>query len=329
MKRRNTLKAIGGIGLAGSLGIGSSGTALASDQNEQEESDNPGRVATYNGKKTLVPPDLGGFDHVLLYLADGEPTPDWDNVAEAEVFQREIMGRSTGEILADRNAAAEFYRERFGLDFPEAEAEDDLFTVVDSQRGVDATLSPLMLDPGVGYTAYVLSGRALPNFHGDGTTNTDTNTTGKVRDGGWIATINEDATLGGNYGADGPSDVVAGTILAFGDYNIRMGDKEDPIVIHYDSEHPITPPERIPVAFNCDLEHEEWGEGQVHGTMGGTMAGGIRNVLTFPPTLDSEDGDVEVETETEETEAETTTETTTEIATETASPETTTQTGSG
>lgn len=325
MKRRNTLKAIGGIGFASSLGIGAGGTALASDQSEQEESDNPGRVATYNGEKTLVPPDLGGFDRVLLYLADGEPTPDWDSVAEAEVFQREIMGRNTDEILADRNAAVEFYRERFGLNFPEAEAEDDLFTAVDSQSGVDATLSPLMLDPGVGYTAYVLSGRAMPNFHGDGTTNTDTNTTGKVRDGGWTATINEDATLGGSYGADGSSDVVSGTLLAFGDYNIQMGDNEDPIVIHYDSEHPIAPPERVPVAFNCDLEHEEWGEGQVHGTMGGTMAGGIRNVLTFPPTLDSEGGDAEAGTETEETEAETTTET----GTVTANPETTTQTESG
>lgn len=64
-------------------------------------------------------------------------------------------------------------------------------------------------------------------------------------------------------------------------------DDEDPIVIHVDSEHPIPPMTgRVPVAFNCDLVHEEWGEGQVHGTTGGTMAGGIRNVLTFPPMLD-------------------------------------------
>jgi hypothetical protein len=56
-------------------------------------------------------------------------------------------------------------------------------------------------------------------------------------------------------------------------------------LIHYESEHPIPPAGRVPHAFNCDLFHDEWGEGQVHGTTGGTMAGGIRNVLTFPSTL--------------------------------------------
>lgn len=67
-----------------------------------------------------------------------------------------------------------------------------------------------------------------------------------------------------------------------------MGDNEDPIVIHYESGHPIPPvANRIPGAFNCDLLHVKWGEGQVHGTVGGTAAGGIRNVLTFPPMLDT------------------------------------------
>jgi hypothetical protein len=286
MNRRNSLRMMGGIGLAGVLGTAAGGTAAADDRGRRGRNENPGRVGTYGGKKTLAAPGLGGFDHVLVYLADGEPTPGWDSVAEAEHFQRDIMGRSTQEITDDRNAAVEFYDERFGLDFPEAEEEDDLFTVVDSQSGVDATFRPLYQDPGVGYTAYVVSGRAMPNNHGDGTTNTDENLTGKVRDGGWIAVINEDATLGGSYGATGASDVQAGGLLAFGDYNIRMGDSEDPIVIHYESEHPIAPTERVPVAFNCDLFHEEWGEGQVHGTTGGTMAGGLRNVLTFPPTLD-------------------------------------------
>lgn len=195
------------------------------------------------------------------------------------------MDRDVDEIVADRQTAVDFYAERFGLDFPDA-TEDDLFESASSRSGVDATLNPLMLDPGVGYTAYVVSGRGMPNNHGDGTTNTDTHSTGKVRDGGWMATIHEDGTLGGTYGDTGDSDVEEGALLAFGDYNIKMGEREDPIVIHYESEHPIPMPGRVPVAFNCDLSHEEWGEGQVHGTMAGTLAPGIRNVLTFPPGLD-------------------------------------------
>lgn len=285
MDRRDTLKTIGGIGAASLFGVGATGTALADEHKAEGERNNPGRVGRYNGNQTLVPPDLGGFDKVLLYLADGNPNPDWDGVAYAEQFQREIMDRDVDEIIDDKQAAVDFYAERFGLDFPDA-TEEDLFTSVSSQSGVDATLDPLMLDPDVGYTAYVISGRGMPNNYGDGTTNTETESTGKVRDGGWMANIHEDGTLGGVYGDEGPSDVGEGALLAFGDYNIRMGDQEDPVVIHYESEHPIPKPGRVPVAFNCDLLHEEWGEGQVHGTMAGTLAPGIRNVLTFPPTLD-------------------------------------------
>jgi len=250
-------------------------------------SGNPGRVGNYNGDKTLVPPNLGGFDHVLLYLADGDPFPDWDRVAKAEFFNREIMDRSTEEIFEVRREAIDFHWERFGLDFPYPEAEDDLFAVVDSQGDIDATFAPGMLNPGTGYTAYVVSGKGMPNTYGDGTTNTDTNATGKVRDGSWGATLNEDATLGGTYGATGDSDVPAGTSVTFGDYSIRMGDNEEPIEIRFLSEHPIVRRGRVPSAFNCDLEHDEWGEGQVHGTLGGTMGTGLRNVLTFPPSLDS------------------------------------------
>lgn len=284
MKRRNTLKSIGGIGLASVLGIGASGTASTSDRNGAENN-NPGRVASYNGDRTLVPPDLGGFDHVILYLAEGDPNPDWDRQEEAMWFQKEIMGRSTEEVVANRNAAVEFFAERFGLHFPDAD-EDDVFETVDSTSGIDATLRPFAKDPNDGYTAYVVSGRAMPNNHGGDTTNLDPESTGKVRDGGWIAEIEGDAEFGGSYGAGGESGFEAGTIVLFGNYNIRMGDREPPIVLDYESEHPVPPAGRVPRAFNCDLRHEEWGEGQVHGVSGGTMSPtGIRNVITFPPSL--------------------------------------------
>jgi hypothetical protein len=285
MNRRDTLKAIG-IGALFGAGAGTATARPGGGHGGDGDTKNPGRVGEYNGSKTLVPPNLGGFDHVLLYLADGNPFPDWDGRAMAEFFHREIMGRSTEEIFEIRRRAIDFHWERFGIDFPYPETEEDLFSVVDSQGDIDATFSPSMLNPGTGYTAYVVSGKGMPNTHGGGTTNTDTHATGKVRDGSWGATLNEEADLGGTYGATGESHVPAGAIVTFGEYSIRMGDNEDPIEILFLSEHPIVADPRVPSAFNCDLLHDEWGEGQVHGTLGGTMGSGLRNVLTFPPSLD-------------------------------------------
>lgn len=283
MQRRDTLKTVGGIGVASLLGIGASGTVAANGQSQSGRNNNPGRLATYNGKNTKTAPGLGGFDKVLLYLAD--PDPDWDGEVSARRFQEEIMGRTREEAVADRNAGIAFLEERFGLEFPEADV-DDVYESVDSVGDVDATLNATMLSPGTGYTAYVVSGRSMPNTHGDGSTNTDTELAGKVRDGGWWATLNEEAELGGTYGAGGESTFPAGTLMLWGDYNIRMGDREDPIVIHYDSDHPVVPGSevRAPRAFNCRIEHEDWGEGAVRGVSGGNMIG-IRNVLTFPASL--------------------------------------------
>ena len=288
MQRRETLKTIGGVSIASILGLGASGTAAAGTHGRGGQTRNPGRVGRYNGNRTLVPQKLGGFDRVLLYIADGltEEETGWDGAANAEFFQREIMGRSDEEILETRNEAVEFHREFAGLEFPEADP-DNLFGAVESEDGT-AILSAGMLDPGRGYTAYVVSGRGMPNNHGDGTTVTDPEVTGHVRDGTFGARFTEPTELGGSYGAEFPdyAEVPAGASLPFGDYNIRMGDNEDPIEIRFFPEHPVIFEGPAPSAFNCELVHEEWGEGQVHGTTGGTMAPGIRNVLTFPPSLE-------------------------------------------
>lgn len=285
MNRRNTLKTIGTVGVAGALGIGTSGVASADRSDDGRTGPtNPGRIGTYNGSKTLTPPDLGGFDHVILYLAEPYVEGDWSVVENAERFQREILGRTTEEIRADRQAAEAFYEERFGLTFDDDHA--GLFEPATSDDGT-AVLNPFYQDPDVGYNAYMVSGRAMPNNHDDGATNRDETLAGKVRDGGWIVSITEDTTLGGSYGDeygdDDGFDVGAGGTLAYGDYNIKMGDAEDPIEIRYESEHPILPLD-MPAAFNCDLFHDEWGEGQVRGTTN-IPGGGIRNVLTFPPSL--------------------------------------------
>jgi len=274
---------MGGIGLAGVLGVGASGSAAANEGTGRGRNNNPGRVATYNGKGTKTASGLGGFEKVLLYLAD--PDPDWEGDFSAERFQEEIMERSIGEAVDDRNAGVTFFEERYGLEFPEAD-ENTVYEPVASTGDIEATLVPQMLSPGTGYTAYVISGRSMPNNHGEDHTNTDPELTGKVRDGGWWAFLDEDTQFGGEYGDINDEVFPAGTIVLWGDYNIRMGDQEDPIVIHYDSDHPVTPggASVVPRAFNCRLENEEWGEGAVRGVSGGDMVG-IRNVLTFPPAL--------------------------------------------
>lgn len=278
MDRRDTLKTIGAMGIASTLGLGATGTAAA-NPGDGARGKNPGRVGRYGGTKTFTPPDLGGFDHVLVYLAEPLIEGDWDSVEGAKRFQRDIMGRDDEEIEADRRAAEAFYEDRFGVEFP---GEADLFEPEESTDGA-ATLVPFYQNPDAGYNAYVVSGRAMPNNHEGGATNRDEMVAGKVRDGGWIVRITEDTTLGGEYGGSEGFDIGAGGMLAYGDYNIKMGDNEDPIMIRYESEHPILPLD-MPVAFNCDLFHDEWGEGQVRGTTN-VPGGGIRNVLTFPPSL--------------------------------------------
>lgn len=280
MQRRESLKMIGGISAASLLGLGASGSGAATNRGSAGRPQNPGRVGKYDGSKTFVPPDFAGFDQVIVYLAEPRIEGAWNPTAEAERFQTEIVGRSREEAEANRRAAEEFYYEKFGLEFT---GDADLYEPEQSEDGT-AKLNPFYQDPDVGYNAYMVSGHGMPNFHDDGATNRDEMLAGKVRDGGWIVSITEDTTLHGSYGGSDGFDIGEGGTLAFGDYNIKMGDQQDPIEIQYFSEHPILPLE-VPVAFNCGLEHEDWGEGVVRGTTN-IPGGGIRNVLTFPPSLD-------------------------------------------
>lgn len=289
MDRRDTLKAIGIGALFGASANTVSATSGEDDESDDHSENNPGRVGTYNGNKTLAAPNLGGFDKVLLYMREPGPSDD-DGEVSGRRFQEDIMGRTMDEIVGDRNAGVEFFEERFGLEFPKAD-EDTVFDSVSSENDIEATLKPMMLAPSAGYTAYVISGRGMPNNHGDGHTNINPEVTGKVRDGGWWAFLDEASAYSGEYGNEiYDGEFPEGSLVLWGDYNIRMGDQEDPIVIHYDSDHPVPfgRDSPAPMTFNCRVEHAEWGEGAVRGVTGGDMNGN-RNVLTFPAQLsDSE-----------------------------------------
>lgn len=65
MQRRETLKTVGGIGVASLHGIGASGTVAASEQRLASQKNNPGRLATYNGHETKTAPGSG--DSIRCY----------------------------------------------------------------------------------------------------------------------------------------------------------------------------------------------------------------------------------------------------------------------
>ncbi|WP_255152725.1 hypothetical protein [Halorarius halobius] len=279
MNRRNTLKALGSIGVAATASLGTASASKGGDGND-ESPKNPGRVNAYNGRKTLATPDLGGFDHVLVYLAEPKIEGEWDGVEKAEHFQREIMDRTTDEIMANRRTAETFYEERFGIELESFDGEDELFEPKTTDDG-KAVLNPAYQDPDVGYHAYVVSGRGMPNPYDEDATNRDEMRTGKVRDGGWHVTIREPMTLHGTYGGEEGVEIDAPSLLAFGNYNIKMGDQEAPIVLDFKSADPILVYLDGPKAFNCDLSHDDWGAGAARGVIG-LPGGAIRNVLTFP-----------------------------------------------
>ena len=253
ISRRTGLKLTGAAGLAALIGQPHLGTVGAQS----------------------APPAPEGFDKSLVYMMNGVYDPkDTSNVPDGDTFLREIMGYIDEEVASELDRAEAFFRDRFGLDFAEAEAVDGMKTV----EGAMLDTRGFMVDPRREYRAYIISGESVP---AEGWV---------VRDGGWMASIQEDgATLRGEWGGEDGTEVPGGSFLVFGDYNIDTGG--EPIVIHYESGSPILPMGVDGImAFSCDLFHEEWGEGRANGTVlapeelgDGTVKESTRNVLTFPP----------------------------------------------
>lgn len=214
-----------------------------------------------------------GFDKYLVYMAAGVYDPaDPDFVPPSgDFFQREIMGRTDEEIEEDKDNAIAFFAERFGID------------VEDPASGV--MFISFMLDPRNEYRAYTISRAGVPPSGY------------VVRDGGYMVSVMNPAgiDLGGEFAG---THVPMGSIVVFGDYNIKRGKqkhghrhghgKNKNIIIHYQSLLPILPPNDLGVMpFICEIT-SEWGTGRAQGisasiTLGdGRTHANIRNVLTFP-----------------------------------------------
>lgn len=262
MTRRTGLKLTGAAGLAALVGQPHLRTAVA-------QSSTPASDA----QSALTTPE--GFDKMLVYMMNGVYDPnDTSNLPDGDTFLREIMGYTDEEVANELGRAEAFFRDRFGLDFTEAEVVDGMKTV----DGAMLDTRGFMVDPRREYRAYVVSGESVPAAGW------------VVRDGGWMASIQEEgATLTGEWGGEEGTEVPGGSFLVFGEYNIETGG--EPIIIHYESGSPILPMGVDGImAFSCDLSHDGWGEGQANGTVlapedlgDGTVKESTRNVLTFPP----------------------------------------------
>jgi hypothetical protein len=186
------------------------------------------------------------------------------------------MGRSPAAIAQDRANAEAFFLECFGLDFTAPQAD---VTAPESIPG--ATLRGAFLNPRVNYRAYVSSGEAVPSQGW------------VVRDGGWFVTLDQDMILTGSYGGAAGKPTPAGSLIVWGDYNTKADrsnvnappHSEQTIVIHYQSDSPVVLGRDDIMPFICDLIHPEWGIGKVRGVIFPASQFVIRNVLTFPPSL--------------------------------------------
>ncbi|WP_435062923.1 hypothetical protein [Halobaculum sp. EA56] len=147
MERRNLMKTVGGIGIVGALGTGA---AAADEHRGEEDGDGDGRgsggrggrYTPYGGTDVKTAPELGTFDHVLAYLAEGivdGPTtspyadPDSEHYDTggvegdpllAKFWHFDIQKRTVEEIIADRQAHHDFLIDHFGIDMQGAEYGD-------------------------------------------------------------------------------------------------------------------------------------------------------------------------------------------------------------
>jgi hypothetical protein len=145
MDRRDLMKALGSIGIAGGLGTG---VAAASNHNDGagngqgrgqqggtgQAGGTGGGYTPYGGRTTKTPPALGTFDHTLMYLAEGivdgatesphaDPDSEYYDVGGVEgdpllakFWHFDIQKRTVDEIIADRQAHHDFMRRHYGID---------------------------------------------------------------------------------------------------------------------------------------------------------------------------------------------------------------------
>lgn len=217
-------------------------------------------------------PTPEGFRKLLVYIAEGPASAGSITDPDAVLaFQRKVMGRDRAAVMAYVEEAKRFFLQRFGLDFTGVSAP----TPVGPWEIDGATLAGSVFDPGHGCTAYVVSEESVGE---EGWT---------VRDASFGVSTTADQILRGTWGGSAGKAVRAGSFVVFGDYNVKADrpgrGRDSTIMIHFESGSPISADVDGTMHFICDLSHPVWGPGHARGTV--VADGGIRNVLTFPPSL--------------------------------------------
>lgn len=231
-----------------------------------------------SGENRSVAAVPAAFEQYLVYLSEpGAGAFEPVTYEEFLAFQHDVYGRDADAVDAFRAEAIAFYRDTFGLDFSAADVDEEGVQAIDGAR-----LSPSFVRPERNYQAHTVGGEWVPSSGWD------------VRDSSFNVTITDpDVLLHGTYGGEEGKPAAEGALLAFGDYSVavdRPGNSDkatgrggEEIRIRFMSSSPITADEDGIMTFVCNLTSDDWGSGQARGIV--TPDGGIRNVLTFPASL--------------------------------------------
>jgi len=124
------MKLIGGIGAMTPFGFGTAEANHASDDENGDGKKEPDTFdwaregySQYDEDATKTAPELGGFDHVLGYLAEGvvdgpteSPEQFQPDPIRIKWFQEGIMQRTPEEVRDDRQLCHDHYFNHWGLD---------------------------------------------------------------------------------------------------------------------------------------------------------------------------------------------------------------------
>ena len=106
---------------------------------------------------------------------------------------------------------------------------------------------------------------------------------------GYVVYFDKDIVLHGSYGGAAGRLTPAGSNIAYGEYNVAVPGKVEPIVIQFESPMPMLYDPHMGMVVDCDLHSAQWGDGKAYGMQGmamsqpdGKVVMPTRNVLTFP-----------------------------------------------
>ncbi|MEM7456703.1 MAG: hypothetical protein AAF456_20330 [Planctomycetota bacterium] len=222
-------------------------------------------------------PNSNRPDATALFMANGiydAADPNYQPPT-ADDFDRIIMGRDEEAIEDRRQEAADYFLERFGVDFSES----------DFAQGGAIGLFHVYSDPRWNYRCYKLPGRNVPR-------------TGLiVHDAQYVmAVLAPQATLFGSWGGASGTVVDAGTVAVDGEYLIQGTNRfrcGNPRNVHltFRSVTPIFDASSGNIKFDCRLDSEQFGAGAALGRQetyvlnNGMTQIAINNVLQFPAPL--------------------------------------------